>query len=197
MQEERVQYHKLPGRARRHFGLVSRQRQRLWLAEDHLLCVWDKAYSERYKRFYLSDIQAISICPTGSGRVANALLAAAALIFVVLTVSLLDSAGDAWAGVAVAFLGVLVLSFVLALGLNILFGPTCACFLYTAVHTERLACLGRLRTAQKVVTRLRPAIEEAQGRFSARDAALLAQRQGLNETPAGSPAAESSSHRAP
>jgi len=48
--------------------------------------------------------------------------------------------------------------------LNILLGgPTCACHLHTAVQTDKLPSLNRLRTVQEAMNRLRPLIEEAQG----------------------------------
>ncbi len=45
---------------------------------------------------------------------------------------------------------------------NLLRGPTCVCQIRTAVQTERLPTLKRLRTARKVIARLKPMIEQTQ-----------------------------------
>ncbi len=41
-------------------------------------------------------------------------------------------------------------------------GPTCRCTLSTAVQTQDLPSLNRVRTARKVLARIRPFIEAAQ-----------------------------------
>jgi hypothetical protein len=46
---------------------------------------------------------------------------------------------------------------------NLILGRTCRCFLRTAVQTEQLPPLDRVRRAQKVFARLRPLIAAAQG----------------------------------
>jgi len=53
--------------------------------------------------------------------------------------------------------------FGLPLLINILRGRTCRCFLRTAVQTEQLPPLSRVRRAQKVFARIRPLIAAAQG----------------------------------
>jgi hypothetical protein len=49
---------------------------------------------------------------------------------------------------------------------NLLLGPTCVCHLKTAVQTEELPSLRRLRRARKVLARLRPLIVAAQGELT-------------------------------
>src|SRR5688572_16565337 len=52
---------------------LSRQRRnasgysRLWLADDHVLLVTTSGYSEEYRRFFFSDIQALIIRKTRAG----------------------------------------------------------------------------------------------------------------------------------
>jgi hypothetical protein len=161
-------YHRLPGRAQKGFGFVSRNRQQLWMGEDHLLVVDRGPYSERCKRFYLNDIQAITLCPTDAGYKLNVamlllagcfLLAALGLFYFASGSAVLDVVFDVSAGI---FLGAGV-ALLLGTGANTLYGPTCRCFLYTAVQSERLTALGRLRTAQRSVAFLKAATEAAQG----------------------------------
>jgi len=49
---------------------------------------------------------------------------------------------------------------------NHLRGPSCACRLQTAVGAEQLYAVNRLRTAARVLARIRPLIESAQGPFN-------------------------------
>jgi hypothetical protein len=159
-------YCRLPGRARKRFGLLEFYWNRLWLADDHLLQVHMTAYSESYKRFYLKDIQAIVISRTTSGRTANVILGSVAAGF-----GLAGLLAAVWwksppAGV---LLGIWAGILILALLLNTLFGPTCVCRLHTAVHVEHLTSLGRLRTARKVVGMLKPLLEAAQGKLTPED----------------------------
>src|SRR4030095_3104184 len=46
--------------------------------------------------------------------------------------------------------------------LNSLLGSTCETYFQTAIQTERISSLGRLRTAQKVLARIQPHILAAQ-----------------------------------
>ena len=42
------------------------------------------------------------------------------------------------------------------LGFNLLQGPTCACFIQTAVQQQRLYSLNRIRRAQRLIEQLKP-----------------------------------------
>ena len=56
--------------------------------------------------------------------------------------------------------------FALPLVINNLLGPTCVCHLQTAVQTEHLPSLNRIRRVQQLLNRIRPFIEETQGRIA-------------------------------
>ncbi len=131
----------------------------LYIASDHLLCVRVQFLSERYKRFYYQDIQAIITRRTSAGRVWNIILAIA--------VGLLASACLIWGpGSGGAIFGWIVAGFFsILLAINWMRGPTCACHLVTAVQTEHLPSLNRLRTAGKTIGLLRALIEQAQGQL--------------------------------
>jgi hypothetical protein len=56
--------------------------------------------------------------------------------------------------------------FLLFLILNFFWGPSCKVQLRTAVQTEELASLSRVRQARRILNRIRPMIIEAQGQLT-------------------------------
>ena len=156
-----TRYKRLPGRGPRRGGFiaVSFSRCSLYLGNDHILAVDSTGFSEDYKRFYFSDIQAIITRRTKRG-------AAWSIVLSLMT--------------ACCFMGVLFLEvesfrilfsilsgmFLVFLLFNIFRGPTCICHIMTAVQQEQLSSLNRLRVARKVIEMLRPAIERVQGKIS-------------------------------
>src|ERR1041385_6009276 len=157
MPEQENIYRKLPGLGRDVLSI-----SRLYLARDHLLVVRSNGYIEDYKRFYFQDIQAILIRQSITGRVWNwvlGLLAVPSLAFAIALFARREN-GDL---AAALFWGVCTVLFGGPLLINVLRGPTCACHIRTAVQTERLAPLSRLRTARKVLTQIKPLIAETQG----------------------------------
>jgi hypothetical protein len=142
-------YHRLPGRSRQFLNSST-----LWEASDHLLQVQSHVVSESYRRFFFRDIQAVIICETKSGRAMTIVLAGLGAILC-LPMPFVPMAG------IIAFGSVAALFFLLAL-INFLRGPTCVCTLRTAVQTQELASLTRLKTARKVLGQLQPKIAAAQ-----------------------------------
>ena len=145
-----IVYRRLPGRTS---GFLTYSR--LWLGPDHLLFTRTAFFSEEYKRFYFRDIQAVVTRRTELREILNALFAVIAIIFGVM--SIFTDSG--WR----VFLHVMAGIFTVALLVNWLRGPTCVCHLRTAVQTEELSPLKRFRAARKVIERLKPNIEKAQG----------------------------------
>ena len=143
-------YQRLPGREA---GFLSYSR--LWLGPDHLLLARTAFFSEEYKRFYFRDIQAIVTRRTEHREILNLIFAFITIVFGVLAV-FTDSG---WR----AFLLVMTGIFVFALIVNWLRGPTCVCHVRTAVQTEELSPLKRFRATHKLIERLKPNIEKAQG----------------------------------
>ena len=73
------------------------------------------------------------------------------------------SAGDpvvAWC------FGILSIPLLVMLIYNLACGPTTRCFLRTAVQTEELPALNRLRRVRKVLARIETLVAEAQGAFT-------------------------------
>ena len=157
-------YRRLPGRTRKNFGFFTYDRHRLWIANDHLLFLRVRPYSERAKRFYFRDIQALAVCPTKAGRSFNMCLGVAAFFtFFIASSAAFDPYAIPWVP---HFFGALGIALSLCLGINTLFGPTCTTHLITAVQTQRIYSLGRTRIALRVTGELLPLIQAAQGSVS-------------------------------
>lgn len=145
------EYNRLPGKKRGPFWGYDT----LWLGKDHLLRIDSKVFVENYKRFYYGDIQAIVTRKTAQGKILNILLGLLGGLFIFLAVQL----GE----IGLTVFGILAGLTLFSLLINWLRGPTCVCHLHTAVQTEKLPSLNRLRTTRKAMNRLRPLIEKAQG----------------------------------
>jgi hypothetical protein len=156
-----TRYKRLPGKGPRRGGFltVSFSRCSLHLGDDHLLSVDNNGFSEDYKRFYFSDIQAIITRRTGRGATWSIVLA------FMIACSLLGALFLEKEAVRI-FFWVLSGAFLVFLLVNALRGPTCACHIITAVQEDQLPSLNRLRVARKVIETLRPAIEKVQGMLS-------------------------------
>lgn len=146
-------YRRLPGR-----GVTLTYYAYLYLAPDHMLQVAATGYSESYKRFYFRDIQAIIIRKTNIWIIGSLACLLPGLAFAAGAISTTD-------GVNAAVLWTIAGSLLLGSSINLLLGPSCVCHLRTAVQTERLPSLNRVRKAQKLLSQIRPLIEAAQGRL--------------------------------
>src|SRR5436309_15869094 len=112
-------------------------------------------FSERYKRFNFREIQAVVTRRTKRRDILSVIFAFTAIFFGVLSV-FTDSGWQ-------TFLFVMTGTVLFALLVNWLRGPTCVCHLRTAVQIEELSPLKRFRATRKVIERLKPDIEAAQG----------------------------------
>jgi hypothetical protein len=135
--------------------LLRGRRVQLWTGKDHLLIVEWNGYTENYKRVQYSDIQWMSMHKTDAFIGTNGLLATLMAVFLVIAVLAPDST------LRGIFLVVSSLAMALLAG-NIIAGPTCKSFLGTAVQTEDLVSLTRIKKARKVFDTLRPVITAAQ-----------------------------------
>lgn len=144
-------YRRLPGGGGGFF-----HRSSLWLGAEHILLVTDSTVGERYRRFYFADIQGFASHRTAWWLVNAAWLILLALGLGAIAVFAFDELPEQLTMATVA-----AVPLVFAL-LQLFRGPTCACFIKTAVQFERLAPLNRTRQLRKVLARLRPLIEQAQ-----------------------------------
>lgn len=170
------EYTKLtPPRQRRGFAVISSSRANLWLGKDHLLCIETEGYTEAYKRFYFRDIQAITLRKTVRMLVLAIVTGLFTGLFAFVTLAADDVAAK-WTFGILAAIGAIPFS------LNFIYGPTCACQLRTAVQTEDVPSMGRVRRARKVIARLRPLIAEAQGQLNGEDVPQLMQALATGDT---------------
>jgi len=154
MASEIPTYRRLPGKKK---GFLIGQHT-LWQGPDHLLQIYSRLGVEDYKRFYFSDIQAIITRKTGVGIVLNLVLGAATVLFCLLAVT----SGGGWSIFNAIIAGVMLILWII----NFFRGPTCETHLLTAVQTEKLHSLHRLKITQPVMNQLRSMIEKQQGRIN-------------------------------
>ena len=144
-------YAKLPG-----VGHQIGSYTRLYRGADHLLQVSSVTFSESYKRFYFRDIQAFIVIRTNTWFLIIGLLFILALLLTGLAVGSGDSVGS----IVLGSFAVLLLILAAIVGLR---GPSCRCLVRTAVQTEKIPSLNRLRHAEKILAELAPLITAAQG----------------------------------
>lgn len=154
MESETSKYQRLPGKKK---GFLVGYHT-LWQGFDHLLQIYSRLGVEDYKRFYFDDIQAIITRKTGTGRIQNIVIGALAGLFCLFAVT----SGGGWS----IFHAIIAAVMLLILLINVLKGPTCETVLLTAVQTEKLYSLHRLKTTQTMMNRLRSIIERRQGRIN-------------------------------
>ena len=142
-------YQKLPG-----LGLTWTGCSRVWLGADHVLLVRGQTWTETYRRFFFPDIQAVIVRRTHTGKIWNAVWGGSAAFFLVIALMLNGSAALVVTG--------LTAPFVVALLINLMLGPTCACHIRTAVQMERVSALNRVRAARRFIGRVEPLIMAAQ-----------------------------------
>lgn len=145
-------YKRVPG-----IGMDVYEYARLYLADDHLMLVGLSAWNESYRRFFFRDIQAIVIRKTQWWILYGALWLLAFFLFAAIALALDDVASIVFWAIASLF--------IVGLAVNVMRGPTCNCYVKTAVQTTRLAPLGRLRRARAFLEQLRPVLAQAQGQL--------------------------------
>jgi hypothetical protein len=133
-------YRKLPGAKRTPLRKVT-----LWLSSDHILAVDSHRFTEEYKRYYFKDIQAIIVTQM-SAAASRTIDLVVLLVVVVLAWRLYITAG------------IILFGYLIHKSL----GPKCACNLITAVSSDKLPSLNRVRTAGKALRIIQPLVEQAQ-----------------------------------
>jgi len=151
MAKKNNEYQKLPGTKK---GFII-GRYTLWQATDHLLYVYSRVGVEDYKRFYFNDIQAVITRKTAVGKIQNIILGFFILLFA-LPAILFEGGWSIFYAIAAAVMFIFLL-------FNLYKGPTCETKLLTAVQTEKLNSLHRLKNSFKVMDHLRSYIQRVQG----------------------------------
>jgi hypothetical protein len=155
-----IDYRRLSGRARsadRFFTWP--ETQQLFLGPDHILLVSSVSFVEEYKRFYFRDIQAITVLrrqPDWVTMIATGVTACACAILAA------SVASGGWA----VILWVITAMCAIAIVHWLWNGPSCRCFLRTAVQQKELFPMKRWRAAQLILRLVVPLVEEAQGKLN-------------------------------
>jgi hypothetical protein len=141
----------------------------LWLGPDHLLLVTHTASVERYRRWYLRDIQAL-IARENSGRLIWNLVFGAAALFLGFGAAgcwfaawrATDFADATVLNALAVLLGLPALASAGLLLANSLLGPGCTVFIQTIHGVDKISIPGRQRLFRKVLTALQPRLEAIQ-----------------------------------
>lgn len=153
----------------------------MWLGHDHVLLVLGRGFFESYRRFFFNDIQGVIVRRTHTGKTWAAIWIVGLVFFGTIAAAVNDN-------VAQAILLGLTAPFAVGLIINLILGPTCACHIRTAVQTERVPAVSRMRAARGFMARLEPLITAAQGELPAEEAATrLAEIQGRSSAPQNAP----------
>ncbi|GEM_PF-1628915 len=151
---------------------------RLMEGRDHLLHVELRGVHEIQKRFYFSEIRAMSVQRTRTGAVLHILFGSSAAILGIGLATVLLTDSPVLARLTQLIVGLLVVLAGIWL-IHFLRGPTCSFHLITAVQNERIPALWRLSVTTKALERLAPRIQSAQSQL---DPAVTAPSEGA---PAG------------
>jgi hypothetical protein len=184
-----------PRLRRQRFLAVVATRASLWLGKDHLLVIDSTGYTEEYKRFYFRDIQAIAVVATRRRAMWN--IAFAVMLVPALAGLISELTRPEPTSALAVTLGIFSGLLAIPLLINNLSGPACRSYLRTAVQTEELPPLNRIRRAQRILARIRPLIEAAQGSLAPEEVSAHMRRvtesvAGISPAPAGIPEAQES-----
>lgn len=171
-------------RVTQQFSVVTATRASLWQGPDHILLVQNSGFTETYKRFYFRDIQAITVLETNRRAIWNAILG---IPFGLCVVGALASAMPNANIAAVVTWAIFAFIFFLPLLINNIRGTACKCQLRTAVQTEYLGSLSRVRQTQKVLTKIRPLIAAFQGELTPEEISARMRSVAAEELPAQNP----------
>ena len=148
------------------FGMSS-----LWLADDHLVYVKGTGFLmpflEEYKRFRLSDIEAITLARTS--RFGKGILYLTGLLLNVGIAALIFALSDILRSITVAAISFCVaggLVFLALLVRHLILGPTCVCDVQTSLTRERLRPLNRYHRTLQAVALIEHLVREKQAGLS-------------------------------
>lgn len=176
--EGRVAYRKLPGHRRGFFRSSS-----VWLGPDHLLAVRSMRFREEYKRYQLSDIQAIVVANRPRFHISTRSFGIAILWLIAFSILYQFPRGA-----ILAWLAAVVL---VGAWIYISAAASCTCRIYTAVSRDELPSVYRRWVARRFLRAVEPQIAAVQGTVEQIPGeALEAQDVGPPETiprPSGQP----------
>ncbi len=130
-------------------------RSSLWQGDDHIMQASHQLVEDRYRRLFFKDIHAIQIQKTGRYRLSF-------LLFGIATASallLLLVSSSAFARGMALIVGAPALILLLT---NAVAGPSCSCWIRTALGETRLTAVTRVRKAERMARQIEPQILAAQ-----------------------------------
>jgi hypothetical protein len=141
-------YRRLPGARRRLLRKAT-----LWLSSDHILAVDSRRFTEEYKRYYFKDIQAIIVTQMSTATSRTIDLAFLIVLAVLVLIAWRLESRGTFVVTGLVLLGYLI---------HKLLGPMCSCHLITAVSSDKLPSLTRVRSAAKALRMIQPLVEQSQ-----------------------------------
>lgn len=132
---------------------------RLYIGDDHILSIESNTFTEKYYRFYFSDIQAIIVRRTDRGTIWSVILLAVALLMT--TCSITSNPSGEWSPTP----GYLILA-LMALAImivNMVRGPSCDTRIQTSITVQKIGALHRLKKSGEILPELRSHIRAVQG----------------------------------
>lgn len=150
-------YTRLPGRRLNSLmGTTS-----LWLGGDHILKVTSAGYSEEYRRFYLADVRGFVIHRTSAMVSWIGITGVLALGLGFGGIALVSGGStDAQVGGGI-FIGLAAVALIL-LVVNLIKGPSCNFYIKTAIQTDQIKSISRLKSAEALIAALTPVVLAAQ-----------------------------------
>ncbi len=139
------------------------ERGSLWASDDHLLVVSSRGYTERYRRIYYHDLQAVLVTDSPRRLVFSLILPLPAVALLALAFTWDNTVWRTAWGLAGAFFGLLFL-------INWIKGPSVKCHAQTPVQQVLLGALSRKRQAERFIAELAARVEAAQGRLEPAEA---------------------------
>jgi hypothetical protein len=138
----------------------------LFLDEHCLISVRSSGYEERVKRLYFKDIQAIVVSKSRRFGVSRRVIFVSLLLVLTLFYASRFAPASPYSRLFSTARGAFEVALVLG-WLYISIAASCRCRVYTAVSQEELLSIRRPWTASKLLARLTPMIEAAQGTLPA------------------------------
>ena len=157
------EYRRLPGQNSLFFV---GERSRLYLGKDHLLRVTSNGWTESYRRFYYTDIQAVVVRVTHWIWIWSLIHGALCIVFVLFLLADDDTGDRVIHGSIAGFFGALFL-------FNLFAGTTCETQIQTRVGTETLPSLKRLPKTRRALGMLQFEIDAVQGQLNPADMARI------------------------
>ncbi len=128
----------------------------LWLGDDHVLMVRSHRFVEEYRRFQLSDIQAVLASSDATRWPLRIAMILVAVVFIALAITATSAAGRGFlAFIAIGGAGIAAY--------DVVRGQRCRSWILTEVSTEPLEPVTRASDYTRFMRELGPALEAAQG----------------------------------